>query len=216
MVTATILYVETIGNKEQFAFSTLLGKRTDELGKCTIGHHLPNLAGYILVLKVTVADMATITVPYLEGFAQNVAQASIIGDTISLNIPEGTHPSERTILNMTCISEDEVWNYPGVGGRNPEDKMNTGEGYAYWIQHLPGLSHDSPLFLIFNIHTQEEDVGKKHMVLFAVSPLINLQSGLLQLGSLSAQSSGAAVKLTRSVDIWGMTYIFELLLCKEL
>jgi len=216
LVTATILYVETNGGNEKFGFSTLLGSRTDELGKCTIGHHLPDLTGYILVLKVTVADMATITVPYLEGFAENVAQASIIGDTVSLNIPVGEHPSERRILNMTCVSEDEVWNYPGVGGRNPEDKMNYGEGYQYWIQHCPGLSYDSPLFLIFNIYTQEEDVGKKHMVLFAVSPLINIQSGLLQLGGLSAQSSGGAVKLTRSVDIWGMTYIFELLLWKEL
>jgi hypothetical protein len=54
------------------------------------------------------------------------------------------------------------------------------------------------------------------MVLFAVSPLLNIQSGLLELGGSAAQSSSGAVKLSRSVKIDGMTYIFELVLWKEL
>ena len=214
-VNATLLYVEIIGKKENFNFATPLGNTTDELGECSISYQLPDFTGYILVLKVTVADMSTVTIPYLEGFAQNVAQASVIGDTVILNIPSGEHPSERTIMNMTCVSADEVWNYPDVGGRLPRDHMTSGEGYHYWTEYLPGLSYENLLFLIFNIYTQEEK-GAKHMILFAVSPLIKIQSGLLQLGSPSVQSSGAAVKLTRSVEIGGMTYIFELLLWKEL
>jgi hypothetical protein len=214
-VKATILYIETSKNKENLNFTTAIGKSTDELGKCTISCQLPDFTGYLLVLTVTVADMATVTIPYLEGFAQNVAYASIIGDMVRLNIPEGEHPSERTIMNMTCVGADEIWNYAGVGGNLPDDHMTSGEGYYYWDQYLPGLSYDNPLFLVFNIYTQE-DTGPKHMVLFAVSPLVNIQSGLLQLGDPSAQAGGSVVKLSRSVDIRGMTYIFELLLWKKL
>ena len=213
-VKATILYVETSGKKENFTYTTARGNCTDELGECAIGCQLPDFTGYLLVLTVTVADMAMVTIPYMEGFAQNVAFASIIGDLVRLNIPEGEHPSERTVMGMMCVGEDEVWD-AGVGGKLPDDHMTHGEGYYYWDQYIQGLSYDQPLFLVFNIHTQENG-GPKHMVLFAVSPLLNIQSGLLELGGSAAQSSSGAVKLSRSVNIGGMTYIFELVLWKEL
>lgn len=216
-VTATILYVS--GQKsDNFNFTAPPGNRTNEVGECMISYTLPSdFLGYILVLKVTVAEMATVTVPYIEGFSQTVANASIIGDTVTVWIPEGEHPSERVIHNVTVVTADEVWNYPGVGcGRQPEDKMTSGEGYHDWIQDFPGISHENALFLIFNIWTQE-DPGAKHFVLFATSPLLDIRSGLLQLGGQpSARSpSGGALKLSRSVEISGMTYIFELLLWKE-
>jgi hypothetical protein len=216
-VTSTIFYVSG-KRSDNFNFVTLPETKTNELGECTISYTLPfDFTGYILVLKVTAADMATVTVPYLEGFAQNVANVSIIGDTVSVSIPEDEHPSERTIYNVTVVTAEEVWNYPGVGcGRTPEDHMTWGEGYQYWTDIFPGLTHEDALFLVFNIYTQEEGSGPKHFVLFAASPLLNLASGVLQFGSPSAQSvNTAATKLCRSVEIAGMTYIFELLLWKE-
>ena len=215
-VNATILYVSG-ERSDNFNFTTPPGNRTNELGECTISYTLPPVfTGYILILKVTVADMATVTVPYIEGFSQQVANSSIIGDTVTLWIPEGKHPPERVIHNVTVVTEEEVWNYPGVGcGELPRDHMTPGEGFQYWTENLPGLSYDNPLFLIFNIWTQE-DPGCKHFVLFATSPLLDIRSGLLQLiGQPSAQSSNSAIKLSRSVEIAGMTYIFELLLWKE-
>jgi len=215
-VNATILYVSG-ERSDNFNFTTPPGNRTNELGECTISYTLPPVfTGYILILKVTVADMATVTVPYIEGFSQQVANSSIIGDTVTLWIPEGEHPPERVIHNVTVVTAEEVWNYPGVGcGRQPEDKMTHGEGFDEWMQNFPGISHEDALFLIFNIWTQE-DPGRKHFVLFATSPLLDIRSGLLQLiGQPSAQSSNSAIKLSRSVEIAGMTYIFELLLWKE-
>jgi len=216
-VNAIMLYVS--GKKsDNFNFTTPLGNRTNELGECTISYTLPqDWTGYILILKVTVAEMATITVPYIVGFSQKVANSSIIGDTVTLWIPEGEHPSERTIYNVTVVTEEGAWNYPGVGcGRTPEDHMTSGEGFYEWIRNFPGLSYENALFLIFNIWTQE-DKGAKHFVLFATSPLLGILSGLLQLkGQPSAQSvSSTAIKLSRSVEIADMTYIFEMLLWKE-
>jgi hypothetical protein len=216
-VTATIFYVS--GKKsDNFNFTTPSENRTNEVGECMISYTLPSdFIGYILVLKVTVADMATVTVPYIQGFSQTVANASIIGDTVTVWIPESEHPSERVIHNVTVVTANDVWNYPNVGcGRLPEDKMTSGEGFAEWIQNFPGINYEDALFLIFNIWTQE-DPGAKHFVLFATSPLLDVRSGLLQLkGQPSAQSSdGAVLKLSRSVEIAGMTYIFEILIWKE-
>lgn len=218
-VDATILYVsEAKGGKGNMNFAIPLGNSTNELGECEIGYQLPDFTGYILVLKVTVADMAMVTIPYIEGFAQNVAYASIVGDTVTLSIPEPLkNPPERVILNMTGVSLDGVFGYPDVGGTLPDDQLTHGEGFAYWSEYLPGLRYDDLLFLVFDIWTQEDPPGgAKHQVLFAVSPFVNIRSGILQLGDPYAQSSGAAVKLSRSVEIEGMTYIFELLLWKEL
>jgi len=216
-VNTTILYVS--GEKsDNFNFTTPPGNRTNELGECTISYTLPlDWKVYILVLKVTVADMATITVPYIEGFSQQVANSSIIGDTVTLWIPEGEHPSERDIYNVTLVTAEGVWDYPLELLTEQQRKMTSGVGYQYWIQELTGISYEDPVFLIFNIYTQEEDLGRKHFVLFATSPLLDVRSGLLQLeGQPSAQSVGSAtIKLSRVVEIAGMSYIFELLLWKE-
>lgn len=217
-VSATVLYVS--GQKrDNFNFTAVPETKTDELGKCTIGYTLPvDYAGYILTVKVTAAGMATVTIPYLEGFAQNVANVSIIGDTVSVSIPEDEHPSERTIYNVTVVTAEDVWNFPGVGcGRTPEDHMTLGEGFQYWTEIFPGLAYEDALFLVFNIYTQEEGSGPKHFVLFAASPLLNLASGVLQLGGQPSMESinAAAINLCRSVEIAHMTYIFELLLWKE-
>jgi len=217
-VDATILYVlEAKSNENTFNFDSTLGNRTNELGECTIGYTLPGeFIGYTLVLKVTVAYMATVTVSYIEGFAQNVANASIIGDTANLWIPEEDWPgSARTIYNVTIVTPEEVRTYEGEKLGEPYGKMTPGVGFQYWFEELTGISYENVLFLIFNIRTQEGP-GQKHFVLFVASPLLDVRSGLLQLeGQPSAQSSNSAIKLTRSVEILDMTYIFEMLLWKK-
>jgi hypothetical protein len=218
-VDATILYVlEPNSNENTFNFDSTLGNRTNELGECTIGYTLPGeFIGYILVLKVTVAYMASVTVSYMEGFAQNVANASIIGDDVTLWIPEESWPpSARTIYNVTVVTPEEVRTYEGEKLGVPDGKMTSGVGFQYWFEELTGISYENVLFLIFNIRTQEGP-GQKHFVLFVASPLLDVRSGLLQLeGQPSAQSvSSTAIKLTRSVEILDMTYIFEMLLWKK-
>ncbi len=226
LVRATIFYVTRIsGGENNYFVDSSLSTNTNELGKCTLDYQFPSdCRGYILVLKVTVADIATVVIPYLKGMSQNVAAVSLINDQMIINIPAGATgfpagTAERRILNITCVNEDSVWNiYDGLSDPDPNgNKINWGaeEAFHYWYHTFPGLSYENPLFMIFNIKATIAGEGRQ-LVLFAMSPLINIQSGLLQFGSSSAQSSSAAVKLTRSVDIWDMTYIFELLLWKEL
>jgi len=219
-VNATMFYVLEAQNPgdNTFNFASTPGNRTNELGECTIGYTFASdFAGYILVLKVTVADMATVTLPYIEGFAQNVANASIIGDNVTLWIPEESWPpSERTIYNVTVVTPEEVRIYEGEKIGEPKGKMTSGVGFQYWFDEFTGITYENALFLIFNIQTQEEP-GQPHYVLFVASPLLDIRSGLLRLeGQPSAQSVGSAIKLSRVVEIAGMSYIFELLLWKEL
>jgi hypothetical protein len=226
LVTGTIFYVLKIsGQKNNFFYDSLIAQNTDELGECTLEYGFPaDCRGYILVLKVTVADVATLTVPYLKGMSQNVAAVSLIGDEITMHIPEnqtGFNPprsAERRIYNITCVTEDDVWNvFNGLDEPVGDTHITWGEGYYYWQRTFPGLSYEEPLFMIFNIWVPVgAGGGGRQLVLFATSPLLNIQSGLLELGGSSAHTSSGAVKLSRSVNIAGMTYIFELVLWKEL
>jgi len=219
-VNSTIFYVlEIHGLENNFYFTTPLGNRTNELGECTISYQLPQVpTGYIIVLKVTVAEMATVTVPYIEGFAQNVASASIIGDLVNVTMPSEKLGAwgERRIFNVVSVSEDGTWQlYNNPKTDTTDNKLHWGKEspYACWYKTFTGLNYEDPLFLIFNIWTPKP----RRLVLFVASPLLNIASGALTLaGQPSAQSaSNAVIKLSRSVEIAGMTYIFELLFWKS-
>ena len=90
-VKATIFYVTRIsGGENNYFVDSSHGGNTDELGKCVLDYAFPSdCRGYILVLRVTVADIATVVVPYLKGMSQNVAHVSLINDQMIVSIPPG-------------------------------------------------------------------------------------------------------------------------------
>jgi len=217
-VEATMVYV--VGSDKQNFFMTKAESQTSERGECTIEKVLPaGVTGLIVVVKTTVADVASASAHFVEGFKQNVAAASIVGDNITMWIPqdamlEGDNTrSERRVWDIISVTEDSVANMY-EGGNPTEDKITYGEGYYMWSRVFPGLSYDDPQFLIFNLLVTLKDGGRQ-LVLF-VGPNPNwLGSRLLGYGTIGAEPSAGRIKLARSVEISGMTYIFELLLWKE-
>lgn len=213
-VEATILYVE--GKSGYFTAET--ENSTNWLGQCTIGEELTSdVTDYIVVLKTTVADLATITSSYMAGFGQqHTMNASIVGENITLTIPEGPgwekgSAGTRWVDNVVVVSADGTWIlYDGT--RSNEDKITWGGAYWGWSRLFSGLSYLNPLFIIINLSVP----NPRQLVLFLGPYMTASGYRIFNFGSSSAQSpSGGALKLSRSVEIAGMTYVFELLIWKE-
>jgi len=219
-VKAKIIYTMTNDNN-QFYSVTPLSNTTDALGKCKIkDSSLPaNVQDFILVLTVTVADLTTITATYLSGFHQQVASASMVGDTVTLHIPENVVPNEqprgeRRVMSVASVTEGGVSTIY-EGGDPTKDKMNWGSGYSYLNYTFPGMRYEEPLFLIFTIRVSLGTGGGLSLVLF-MGPRPNWMGARVQAsGDASGSASATAVKIQRNVIIAGMTYIVELTLWKK-
>ncbi len=212
-VEATILYVE--GKSGYFTAET--ENNTNCLGQCTIEKELSlDATDYVVVLKVSVANLATVTSTFMEGFEQHIMNASIVGENITMAIPEGPgwekdSAGTRWVQSVSVVNEDGVWLIYS-GSKSNEDKITWGGAYWGWSRLFPGLSYYNPLFVIFNIDAP----NPRRLVLF-VGPYTTASGyRVFNFGGLPASShSGATVKLLRTVEIAGMPYIFELLLWKE-
>ena len=219
-VKAKIIYTKTSDNN-QFYSVTPLSNTTDALGKCKIkDSSLPaNVQDFILVLTVTVADLTTITATYLSGFHQQVASASMVGDTVTLHIPENVVPNEqprgeRRVMSVASVTEGGVSTIY-EGGDPTKDKMNWGSGYSYLNYTFPGMRYEEPLFLIFTIRVSLGTGGGLSLVLF-MGPRPNWMGARVQAsGDSSGSASATAVKIQRNVIIAGMTYTVELTLWKK-
>jgi hypothetical protein len=214
-VEAAILYVK---NKQDI-FNTETENSTNLLGRCTIEKVLPSgVTDYVVVLKTTVADLATVTSTYMGGFGyQHTTNASIIGENISLSIPEGLgwekgSSGKRWVEGVTVVSGDGTWHI--YDGNKLDDEIiwsDSKDGWA-WSKIFTGLSYYNPLFIIFNLSVP---TGGRQIVLF-IGPYTTAGGyRIFSFGSSARSPSGGALKLSRSVEISGMTYIFELLIWKE-
>lgn len=213
-VKATIFYVE--GKSGYFTAET--ENITDCLGQCTIEKALSSsVTDYIVVLETTVANLATVTSTFREGaWSQHVMNASIAGENITLAIPEGPgwekgSAGARWVESILVVNEEGVWPLYN-GSQSNEDKITWGGKNWQWSMIFSGLSYYRPLFVIFSLSVP----NPRRLVLF-VGPYTTASGyQVFGFGSTSAPSySSAALKLQRSVEIAGMTYIFELLLWKE-
>jgi len=222
-VKAKIIYSKTNDNN-QFYWATPLSNSTDVLGKCTIKNTDPdfqsaNVQDFVLVLTVTVADLTTITATYMSGFHQQIASASMIGDTVTLHIPENVIPSEqprgeRRIMSVASVSESGVSTVYNGGDPN-NDKMTWGEKYSYKNYTFPGIRYEDSLFLIFTIRVSLGKGGGLSLVLF-LGPRPNWMGARIQdYGDPRGAASGSAVKVQRNVLIAGMTYRVEFTLWKQ-
>ncbi len=214
-VEAAILYIE---NKKDY-FTTETENSTDWLGQCTIEKELPSgITDYVIVLKTTVADLATVTSTYMEGLGhQHTTNASIVGDNISLSIPEGPgwekgSSGARWVESIAVVSADGTWHI--YNGTKDDDKIQWSDSKDSWAwsRVFSGLSYLNPLFIIFNLSVP----NPRQLVLF-VGPFTTASGyRIYDFGSSSTQPpSGGVLKLSRSVEIVGMTYIFEFLIWKE-
>lgn len=208
-VEATIVYVE----QNSGYFTATAENNTNSLGQCTIKKELPStVTDYIVVLKTTIADLAVVT--STRSHHHHVANASIVGDNITLSIPEGPgwesdSKGVRWVKNVVAVSEDEVWNlYNGTD----EDKITYGQGYWCWSKFFKGLSYYNPIFFIFNLSVP----NPRRLVLFVAPYTTASGYRVFNYGSTSAHPPGSSgIKLSRSVTIADMSYIFELLIWRE-
>lgn len=214
-VEASITYVE---GKSGY-FTTETENSTNWLGQCTIGKELPSgVTDYVIVLKTTVANLATVTSTYMEGFGhQHTTNASIVGDSIMLSIPEGPgwekgSAGKRWVESIVAVSADGTWHiYDGNKLDDPIVWSDSQNGWA-WSRVFSGLSYLNPLFIIFNLSVP----NPRQLILFVGPYMTAHGSRIFNFGSCSARSpSGEVLRLSRSVEISGMTYIFELLIWKE-
>jgi len=213
-VEAEIFYVE-----DQLGyFTTETENSTNWLGQCTIEKELTlDVTDYIVVLETTVADLATITSTYMGGFAQqHTMNASMVGDNIMLSIPEGQgwekdSSGTRWVKNVIVVSADRIWNvYNGTS----DDKIQWSDSKDSWgwSKLISGLSYYNPLFIIFTLSVP----NPRRLILFVGPYTIASGFRVDYFGAASARSPGGeALKLTRSVEISGMSYVFELLIWKE-
>jgi hypothetical protein len=211
-VEATIVYVEG----QSGYFTATARNNTNSLGQCVIKKELSSsVTDYIVVLKATVADVTVITSTYMQGFQyQHTINTSIVDDNVTLSIPEGPgwesdSKGTRWVESVVVVSEDGIWNlYNGT----TDDKITYGQGNWGWSKTFDGLSDYNPIFLIFELSVP----NPRRLALF-VGPYTTAHGyWVFNYGSTPALSpGGSVVKLSRSVVIGGMSYIFELLMWKE-
>ncbi len=216
LVKATMVYV--LENDMDSYYIVKANNNTNAVGKSVIKPDIPqnsnDISDFIIIFKVTVADVTTVKSSYVEGFEQQRAiNASIIGENVTLTIPEGPgwgkdSAGARWVNNVVFVSEDEVW-YTYNGTKSNEDKITWGGGYWGWSRLFGGLSYYNPLFAIFCLNVP----SPRQLALF-LGPEAS-SKGLIIAASGDPTGASSIAKVQRCVSISGMTYIAELTLWKE-
>jgi hypothetical protein len=220
---ALIIYVTKSGNTAKLY---VIKERvsTDLMGICVIEKEITAPSGEqildaIVVLRITVADIATMVVIYQEPPPDDIADINIVGDEIILTHPDGlppnsTPPASRWIDNIIEFNE-ESFSFIYNGSRSPEDLLTYGQGFKVWNETFSGLKDSNPTLFLFNFWVLAQDQPATPRSVLIAGPNPNLiGSRVLHFGG-TVTSSSSAVKLQRNVVISGMTYIVELSMWKE-
>ena len=213
-VKATLVYA--VKDFQNATYLVQASNTTDAVGRCTIKPKTASggIEDIVIVFKVTVADLTTVTSSYVQGFGpQVVINSTIIGDEILLTIPEGVgwekdSAGARWVVSLMQVSEDEVW-IAYNGTKSEESKITWGLGHWGWSMLFPGLSYYNPLFTIFTLNVPNP---RRFILVLGPEPIWR---GLRVADCGGSPRSSPIVKVQRNVIISGMTYIAELTLWKE-
>jgi len=215
-VEATLLYLL---KNEDYPYTVKASNSTNALGKCVIKPDIPqdpdDISDFVMVFKVAVAGVTTVTSSYMEGFGQqHVMNASMVGENITMAIPEGPgwekgSTGTRWVKSVVVVNEYGFWNI--YNGTKQDDKITWGGANWGWTKLFSGLSSYNPLFIIFNL-----SVPNPRRFIFLLGPDPNWKGSRVEaFGDPSGAVASSAVKVQRDVIISGMTYIAELTLWKE-
>ncbi|MGD8506840.1 MAG: hypothetical protein PVF15_09295 [Candidatus Bathyarchaeota archaeon] len=215
-IKATLLYVD----KWDDFFTVEASNSTNLLGRCTINPNIQSnpddIEDFVIVFKVSVAEVTTITSSYMEGFEnQHVMNTSIVGENITLTIPEGPgwekdSAGVRYVVSITLVTADEIRSLYN-GTKSEEDKIQWGGDNWAWSKIFSGIKFMDTAFLIFNL-----DVPNPRRLIYIVGPHPNWAGSRVEaFGDADVTRASAAVKISRTVLISGLTYIAELTLWKE-
>jgi len=217
-VEATLVYVMKNDSRVYIAKAN---NNTKAVGNCKIrpadldSIDLKDILDFVIVFKVTVADVTSVSAraSSMQGFGeQHVINATMIGDNITLTVPEGPgwekdSAGARWVNDVVLVTEDEVWPmYRGT--KSNEDKITWGGGYWGWSMRFSGLSYCNALFGIFNLNVP----NPRRLVLF-LGPEPNWRGP--RVAACGPNGLPPIADVQRCVTISGMTYIAELTLWKE-
>jgi len=198
-------------SEEQYATGVIREQKvTDAVGQCKITKQVAGqISDIVTLLKVTVANISTVTSVYRRGGPRNeIAEINVVGDNIIMTTPPATPRDDRWILTGHALTEEDLTSL-FTGGQI--DDINWGSS-SQWIKNVPGLAHMDVLMLIFSFRAVEKNSGRQGVLVVGPYPGY-LGSRLLSYscGNPRAES----VTLQRSVIISGMTYAIEFTLWKE-
>jgi len=218
IVNAYIVYTHfeggSRGDEERYSIRCVeVSSTTNELGKSVLECTLPSdaeVSHRIAVLQTTVADVVTVTSIHVDPLPDDIGEINVVNDEIIVTHPKSEPNEARRILNMAIFTKNGLrvlYN----GSIREDDMLNYGAKYL-WSRNFRGLKSAGPLLIIGNIYAVEKGEGRKGILVFGPPPNY-LGSRVVEYGDTSIASS--TVKLQRSVEISGMTYIAEFVLWKE-
>jgi len=206
---------------------------TNLLGTCEIDEtDLPIDAGWqikdvIAVLRVTVADIATIVAVYQSiNNPKGIIEVWTSGDDVTMFIPLSEEypwfqPQEADwVCSVDAYYDQEDIKELYSGGTEETDKFNWGQGSPYknWTRPFPGLKSSDPGLLIFVISAVPKGEGKGgkgggRTLLLIAGPSPNWMG--FRVLNYGGTPKGSTATVQRNVIISGMTFIAEMALWKE-
>lgn len=219
---ATGIYTK---GKEYFNITQSGPFETNAMGICegTVELGITEPEYYMITLRVTVADVATLIVTSGQTVNNTIANINIVYDTLVLTStkdpPDYNEPPNDNVWIQDIVaigSQGSLW-YLFKGNKTGQsNKFNTGVGsFEVWDQIFYGLHDFEPIILIFNFWAVDEVTGHgRQQVLIVMAYPDILGTSVFDYGG-SPKSSSASVRIQRSVIISSMTYTAELWLWKE-
>lgn len=213
VIQSTMIYT----SGQNFAVTTRSSVSTNALGVCTDTATLSFVPTHVVVvLRVTVADVATLVVTFGTTPADDIAKINFAGDTIILTMPDATPRGARWVDNIIPIGNDYGLEFLYNGTRQHKDgdpdKLNYG-ALRVWSKNFNGLGARDPIVFIFNFWAVIQGEGRQEVLV--AGPYQNLLGHTVFQYGGSPQRGSSTVRIQRSVIISGMTYTAELMLWKE-
>ncbi len=222
---ATVVYTK---DNDYFNISQSGPSQTSALGVCN-GTATLDAEGsppdyYMVTLRVTVADVATLIVTSGQTFDNRIARINIVYDTVVLTSwkdpPDFNEPPNMNVWILDIVAFDSggtLWYlFEGPSSGNQGNRFNSGDGlFERWSKVFNGLHDSDPVIMIFNFWAVDPVTGQgRSQVLVTVAYPNLLGSSVFEYGG-STTAGGSAVRIQRSVQISGMTFTAELWLWKE-
>ncbi len=209
--------------KKEFFIDYLDSISTDEKGVCNgslvLEKYVDELKSIVVVLRVTVADVATLIVTHQSGEHYKITDINLVGDTLILTRTKETPNDNVWIMNGTFVGSDGklIYLFNSTAKNDQDYKLNTGEGspYRLWSRLFAGLSQHDPHVFVFNYWAVDPDTGRGRCEIVIAGPYQNMLGHYNFRFGGEPSSRSASVRIQRSVIISGMTYTADLLFWKE-
>jgi len=228
-VHATFLYSIKVGEKV-LVKSSVVQNFTNPLGTCEVNERLVDqqIDDIIVVLRVTVADIATVVAVYKSiDDPRGLVDIWSVGDSITVMMPLEEEEKRSQSQEEDYVSSiDAYYSQEDIedmyNGTQKDDKFVWGRGadFKNWTRTIPGLKASDPGLLIFTVYctpkgegkgAQGRGTGKKHVLIAGPSPSW-MGFRVLNYGGTPR---GTTARVQRNVIISGMTYLAEMILWKE-